>query len=392
MGGVALFIIIPLYPIILIFLNYNNPVTKIRIIKIIILIISLIIFIFYPFGIVLALIGFFLNLLIKNYLLEHIVKAINELKKCILHNKNTFLNYFGSFSESKKFTLYIIFTILFATTMTAYYLYYTYDYSAITIVDGDDDDDDYDGDDDDDDDDDALPIDYFKPFDHVIIIHYAKSINKWIVEDEIIRPSFSAEHDSKTYNLDSEYGNLLIEQSTHSINIYRKIDIEFNESYFGLSKINSLILDNYENLRSILLHSIRNILRLNNQEDVSNVEYGYYLRSSKVTINVPKFMIGTTYPPIESRFDLLDGGKEELILSLNSFEFKRALSLHPEIRLEVINPLLRNELLYGLHKLHYLNFLKWLILGLALIFGSKIRELFIEPIVTRLLKKIKSKQ
>jgi len=362
-------------------------VSRNRISKIILLIFTLIILIFYPIGLVFLLSGIFLNL-VNGYILKYIKKAHNVLKKYTAIIQNTFLHYYLSINE-KKYAPHII-TILIAMALSISYLYYTYHYSpnSNVVIKYEHDDIDVSA---------AYPLedylrDGFHPIDNVKTIHYSKSIGKWLIEDEIFSPNIINTTQTYNYEINSEYGKLLIQLSKNSIYIYRNIEIEFKESFIGLSKINEILLDNGTTLSSILKHSIANVLKLNDQLDILNIKEDFYLRSLKVTIRVPEFMIGTTYPAIEKRFKLLEGRNEELILILDALKYNLDVSQKPKIRLEVVNPLLRNQLLHEIHKLDYLNIIKWFIICLVLIIGYKIRELFIEPLVSRVLMKLKNKQ
>jgi len=105
---------------------------------------------------------------------------------------------------------------------------------------------------------------------------------------------------------------------------------------------------------------------------------------ARFIIDAPKNLIGLVYPSHNSREDMLENKKERITVLLSP------IAVVPEekyvLRLQVLSPLIRNNIGMSIIKILFYLPLKWLAFVLCVIFGEQIRKMVLVPLVKRIFK------
>lgn len=200
---------------------------------------------------------------------------------------------------------------------------------------------------------------YAEPFIYKMHLEFSKIDMKWEIEDEL-----------KFVDSDQKYLTS------------RKLDISNPRWTKKTNKIPLIKEIKFNNNHNILFNPIFKA----NEPKLFEHLGDYFLEAYDINIHAPKNAILSSYPPIESRSDFKENNTEVILLKNNHDLMLRK---NPYVKLEVVHPHLRNELMFTIFKFSVSYLIKGLIFGLALIFFSQIRKEILDPIANVIVRKLR---
>jgi hypothetical protein len=116
-------------------------------------------------------------------------------------------------------------------------------------------------------------------------------------------------------------------------------------------------------------------------ESTSSYFYPSLTEKSHVSVVVPRYWLGRTYPPAIQTADMLDGNEELRVPVQFGFDSTR------DVRLELINPVLRNFAGAAIVAGVAWSPFKWLVVAFFGIIGDQIKKRYLTSVVRKLFRK-----